>query len=1012
MTSRSDHSPQLQSYFSACATTFLKFRTPPPDSEFCFESRQNFPKKERAMTVNLRTLTREKREVPMQRHRVRRGHTADPRRLGRMPLSKEAAMSRKIQFVCLFILLGLLSTAAQLCFAQDAGATPNALNFGNNFFVTGDYAVGGVGLAGQANKIYPGYAVGTISMGADKNPGVKGANNSVPAGAEIVAALVYWQTIELIGGSTGQNGFFRPVFSGGPATGYAMQGTPLKNPNGRVYWDGTGCSTGSKTPKQLVTYLAVVTPYLPQDTKGNVLAGNTATPRNYEVKLPSQSNGAPLTLGATLVLIYRVMSPNFPLNSIVIYDGSYSPSTSSLTTTNTIQGFYQSDGSKSKLTYIVGNGQKNESETVSLNGSGLPSVYPSQPPFPGGYSGGPWDNVTWTFPNPNVNPPNPVPAGSSTPLSWPSQSVSTVVTSAKAQCVTPAAIIFSTMVSDPDHDGLSPALKNSGGYCDPAINNGSCSFPPATDPGYVPLPGAAVGQKDVFAQLDYMVDSSGTNPLLNQTDVSAAIQRVQHAFLGAAENNATTNKHNVHLHVFAGNALQNYSGAITEQACTDYVTVPGLCSFPTAPGDAGGVVGWKGNFAGIKNQLVLGGDPTQCTSTPPQAGCQPRFQHGRKDSYHYVMLGRAPGLAQWFMVGGTLAVQQSGNAVTFTTSTSHGPLDAVGVVALTKSGGLSTVDPVTGLQTGMPPPTDPSCPNGRVTIVGAATNPNLNGTYCVQNPTDTTFTINIGGNAVNTSYTPSTDPNLAVAPGYATQASGVSDVGGEDSLITLASWGTNATQKIIANTFMHELGHSNALTHGGYSFPNSGSGDYRPVVESNCKANFQSVMSYTFQLQFAPLQFLTGYDASNNPLLLDVVDYSEQSLDNLVESKAGVANVFTSSTPFYFETGWYRPTTDLGVSGTPGYIHCDGTPIADNAKYALQTGPANKPAASKCPFCNPALSWVAGEDINFDGFYTETLRGYNDWANGSIDFRQLGATGSLSSTGGGLVAQGGGLVAQ
>src|SRR5260370_21496252 len=101
---------------------------------------------------------------------------------------------------------------------------------------------------------------------------------------------------------------------------------------------------------------------------------------------------------------------------------------------------------------------------------------------------------------------------------------------------------------------------------------------------------------------------------------------------------------------------------------------------------------------------------------------------------------------------------------------------------------------------------------------------------------------------------------------------------------------------------MHELGHSNALTHGGYSFPNSGSGDYRPAVESNCKANFQSVMNYTFQLQFAPLQFLTGYDASNNPLLLDVVDYSVQSLDNLVESTADVANFF-SSTPFNFVTG-------------------------------------------------------------------------------------------------------------
>src|SRR6266446_7663087 len=108
MTSRSDHSPQLQSYFSACATTFLKFRTPPPDSEFCFESRQNFPKKERAMTVNLRTLTRdltrEKREVPMQQHRVRIGHQAAPRIVGRMSLGKEAAKSRKIQFVYLFVL--------------------------------------------------------------------------------------------------------------------------------------------------------------------------------------------------------------------------------------------------------------------------------------------------------------------------------------------------------------------------------------------------------------------------------------------------------------------------------------------------------------------------------------------------------------------------------------------------------------------------------------------------------------------------------------------------------------------------------------------------------------------------------------------------------------------------------------------------------------------------------------------------------------------------------------------
>ena len=930
----------------------------------------------------------------------------------------------KFPFLSFCILSGLLLTATQFGLAQNAAAVPNALTFENNFFVTGDYAVGGVSLVGQANKTYPGYAVGTISIGADTNPGVKGTNNSVPAGAEIVAALVYWQTIELIGGATGQNGFFRPVFNGGPTKGYVMQGTPVPNPNGTVYWDGSGCTTGSSSPKQLVTYVAVVTPYLRQDANGNVLAGNNASPQNYEVRLPSQSNGSPLTLGATLVLIYRVMSADFPLNSIVVLDGTYSPGSNSLTTTNTIQGFYQSDGSKSKLTYITGNGQKNQSETVTLNGSSaLPSFYGAgQPPFPGWYSGGEWDNVTWTFPNASVTPNNPVPAGSSSAaLSWPSQSVSTVVTSGKGNCVTPAAIIFSTRVSDPDHDGLPPVLKNSRGYCDPAINNGSCSFGMATDPGYVPLDDPndhpQVGRKDVFVQLDYMVDASN-NPLLTYSpandlttplepiassggDVNLGVTRLQNALLGWAENFGGNDTHNVHLHVFAGNALQNYSGAITQQPCTDFVTVAGLCSFPSPPADAGGYVGWKGNFSGIKNQLVLNGDPAACTTTPAPTACQPRFQHGRKDSYRYVMLGHAPGLAQWFIGGGTLqSVQQSGNVVTFTTSTSHGPLDAIGIVYPTSGGGLTTIDPATGLPTGITPPTDPSCPNGRVTITGAATNPNLNGTYCIQNFTDTTFTINIGGSAASTAYTLSTDPNLAAAPGYVTTISGVSDEGGEDSLITLASWGPRATEKVIGSTIMHETGHSNALTHGGFTFPNAASGDYTPTVETNCKPDFQSVMSYS--RQFDLLQYQTGLLFGLIPSLIDVVDYSEQSLNNLVETTPGVANVFTS-TPFYFNTTWYRPTNEVG--GTPSILHCDGTPITDGAQYSLLIGPA-----AICPFCNPALSWLAGEDINFDGQYAETLTGYRDWDH--INFDQVGATSSLSSTGGGLVARGGGLIAR
>ncbi len=45
----------------------------------------------------------------------------------------------------------------------------------------------------------------------------------------------------------------------------------------------------------------------------------------------------PLTEGASLVVIYRVLSPNFPLKSVVIYDGSALPSAS---TTQNMQGFY------------------------------------------------------------------------------------------------------------------------------------------------------------------------------------------------------------------------------------------------------------------------------------------------------------------------------------------------------------------------------------------------------------------------------------------------------------------------------------------------------------------------------------------------------------------------------------------------------------------------------------------------------------------------------------------------
>ena len=79
-------------------------------------------------------------------------------------------------------------------------------------------------------------------------------------------------------------------------------------------------------------YGADVRPLLPADSKGNFLANGT-----YEVSLAdSGSNGgtAPLTLGASLIIIYRAITPSLPLTSVVIYDGAFDPANGSSTVTH------------------------------------------------------------------------------------------------------------------------------------------------------------------------------------------------------------------------------------------------------------------------------------------------------------------------------------------------------------------------------------------------------------------------------------------------------------------------------------------------------------------------------------------------------------------------------------------------------------------------------------------------------------------------------------------------------
>ena len=970
----------------------------------------------------------------------------------------------------LFVALQFPQPAA----AQLAAAGDPPLNFGNNFFVTGDYVVGGAyGL--NTNFANDGTSKGTITI-PDGNPGITGAK-SVPTGAQIVAALLYWQTVEKVGQpGSGQNGFFRAVFGGGPATGYPITGVPL-NSHATVSYSFGGC-TGTSTGKMLQTYRADVRAFLPQDANGNVVANGT-----YEVRLPSVGPNTPLTLGATLVFIYRVLDPNVPLNSIVIYDGAFAPNNStSLVMTQTMQGFYDAAESPvSRLTHIVGGGKSNKFQTVYLNNVALPNMYATGQPFPGYYNGSTaygWDNTTWTF-GPNSNPVHDDDASATTK----------VVPSASNQgCVSWGAIIFSTTVQNTDKDGILdvwkvPAAPNAStpGYCDASVNEGKCNGP--GDPAWVDLPGAALHQQDVFVQLDYMCSSpSGVDKCTtgNGTDYSfdprltGADVMMTNAF----------SAHGIHLHINPVNPMGTTQPihAIQEQTCTDNsinpicssVATNGLTPFPGQPG----VVGWKAGLEFFKSQPLNYPDEISCDQAL-NGPCIRRFQNGRKDSYHYALFAHAIGRTNWGLQGGSLAsVVALHNTVTFTTSAPHGLV----------------VDPHLG--------------NGRVTIADAITNPNLNGTYLVQsvsppaavlaitqtsmsalgfatykftqvsgpapavndlvtvqNTTNgnavfnvgnatiasvsgSTFTVNFNVNgfvpkaipaqnetggcapavptgacahtnrppfsfSINittpvspqTSYTELTDPNLTVTSGQATTGSGFSDIGGADTLVTLGLWGNPAfngsspatspvsdgqKETVQAGTFMHELGHTLGLTHGGLFFDNRAQNpqDYTPTFDANCKSNYQSVMNYMFQSD------LLGTNS-------DVLDFSSQQLKTLNETLLLSIATTDGSAVAFPTTTWYDLTPNL--VGSKAKHHCDGSPMFFNANvppFSADFTPI------MYPHLNQALPspWPANSlDINFDGMIDtgpHGYRGYNDWAN--IDLRQIGATGSDTAGGGHL----------
>ena len=897
----------------------------------------------------------------------------------------------------LLLLFGFAQTAS----AQNVttACSPTSLCLSNNYFVTGDYVVGGVGLRGLGDST--GFATRNITI-PDPNAYATGVPpQQVPAGAEIVAAFLYWETVEKSQSSfAGQNGFFN---------GYAISATVLGNPNAPTSWSSGGCSGNSLGTTTMRAYRADVRPYLPLDANGNIQANGS-----YQVKLAdsgSNGGGTPLTLGATLVIIYRVLSPTMPLNAVILYDGAAAPSNAGLTMSQPMVGFYQpATPPVAKITHIVGNGKSNKVESVFLNSVNLPSLYGTLPPFPGIYNGS-WDNPTWSV--------NGAVSGADT-----SETASVVPSAQNSGCVSWGAIIFSTTVQDSDGDGLLDVWKGNQGYID-AING-----------QWVGLPGAKKGEKDIFVEMDYLtnLDGSAGVALHSHLPKQAALDLVGAAFA----------RGNVHAHFDLGPGVYQYQNdpyvipypvppppqgatafpgaggnAIPESAvlCLDGAS---LCPFPGTP-----AVGWKGGFVFVRDNATV---PNSSLAVPLG-----NFQPGRLLSYYYVLFGHALGAPRSFWSTSGLAISDPG---------------VPQLISIVNSGSTGTVtirSPQGVLKPGdCPKLAIPACSdltNSRVTVGGALGQPSLNGTYNFSNPssitninnvTTTTFTITTASVADGI-YNVSNESQLGVSYLGPTSTSGHSDFrGGGDSSVTFGLWGADDPAGCVvdpsqltpgqvacnnqvgstlqqAGTLMHELGHSLTLTHGGTYYETAATPSV-PTYELNCKPNYLSVMNYLFQVRGFP-------DGG--------IDFSGQMLPNLSElalseqNGIGLDTITGLSAPHF--TRWYAPTNALSTHvGQLAQSHCDGTPLNTDATGKVTDPPTVRVDGSTLSFPmdwnndNTIETVNITQDVDFDGSTPVSpdapFQGFNDWQH--ADLGQMGARmGAFEFSGGaGLLRGSGGLL--
>jgi hypothetical protein len=514
----------------------------------------------------------------------------------------------------------ILSFALLSLFVHAAHAQPDALNFFNNWFVTGDYAVAGTGLLNTNGK-------GSITMktvpctsGIGSSAAIVPCSTAGSVPAYPIAAFLYWQTVE----STSTAAAAKGSFNGNP-----IVGTVLGSDSSTACW----LSTKQAPSQTLRVYRADVLRFLPIDPATQLRIGNTT----HTVALGNGETGnvgVLATEGASLVVIYRVVVPGkpliAPLRSVVIYDGEFTLSTNKQSMTQNIAGFYQSAGNPGPtMTHIVGNGQTGPGSAqfrgnLTVNGATPAGI--SDHPFAGA-QGANWDNLTFGF---NL-PPNAS-----------SVQVAMNKTDNAPSCLSWGAMVTSTNVQDSDNDGLLDIWESKGLHRNTQVSPatfGGCSDYPADPCVDLPAMGAKNGVQDIFLQLDWMHgygdDTGGINgtgyhshmpPLTVLTNVAQAFA-----------------SHNIALHFDVGNNYQGLGSYIIPYKNSTEILAQGGSDIDEATlvcvNSSTHTCDYQEPYPVLSFKLGLASvrDGNHFLNIPAH------FAQNRKDIFHYVLFAHALG---------------------------------------------------------------------------------------------------------------------------------------------------------------------------------------------------------------------------------------------------------------------------------------------------------------------------------------------------------------------------------